>query len=190
MSLRIINAYNAFITPSPAKSWDKYAHAAANVLVGNNPHSPAIEVFNGYLELLSDKPTLVAITGNASASIGNNQVEIWRSIPLPPGHVLRVEGYAYVVVRGFEVNVDGVKVAVKKGNTINCFSLNGDFKHKEIMALKVPPTLRFVDGNWKEMLEKLARHIHLAREAALRGASLVKVRVGAKEYEMWVEEIE
>lgn len=190
MAIKVIEAYNAFISPSPAKSKHRYAHASANIICVNNPFSPAIEVDGGRLVFEATQKVLFAVTGNARVRIGGKEVEAWRTYTLEPGTRVAVEGYSYVVFHGVNLGCeDGAKRTIKPGDMIYCKTVNGEFGGKKLLALKVPLTMRSVNGNWREMLRKLQRHVELAKNAAERGAELVKVRVGSAEYEMWVQEL-
>lgn len=190
MAIKIIESYNTFISPSPTKSKHKYAHASVNIISVNNPFSPVIEVNGGKLSFETTHRVLFAVTGNARVKIGEKEVEAWRTYTLEPGTKVTIEGYSYVAFHGVSLNCDSeTKTPIKPGDIIRCKTVNGEFNGKKLLALKVPLTMRNVNGNWKEMLRKLQRHVELAKNAAERGAELVKVRVGSVEFEMWVQEL-
>ncbi|MCB1955739.1 MAG: urea amidolyase, partial [Rhodocyclaceae bacterium] len=93
---------------------DPEALAVANRLVGNPPHAPAIECFEGGLMLTAeDGGVRLAVAGSARMRIdgasGSRSVDSWRSFDLEPGDCLRLQACegrqrcALVAVHGLQV---------------------------------------------------------------------------------------
>ncbi len=189
MTVRILAVENAYISPSPTHSASKYMHAAANIISANNPFSPAIELRDGEIVLEAVSKVLFAVTGNAEVEINGRKAEPWRSYTLAPGSRVLVRGNSYVTLHGLQARGVASKLPLSPGLTLACSTVNGEFTAKKLLAFKVPVTMRFDAGDWREMIRRLQRHVALAREAVEKGAELVRVRVGGREFELWVQEL-
>ena len=189
MTVRILAVKNAYISPSPTQSASKYMHAAANIISANNPFSPAIELREGRIVLEAVAKVLFAVTGNAHVEINGKKAEPWRSYTLTPGSRVTVEGNSYISLHGLQAYGVSTKLPLSPGFTLSCTTVNGEFTAKKLLAFKVPVTMRLDTGNWREMIRRLQRHVALAREAVEKGAELVRVRVGGREFELWVQEL-
>ncbi len=189
MVVRIISVSNVYVSPSPSNSAKKYMHAAANIIAANNPLSPAIESIKGILVFEAASKVLFSITGDAALTINGKEAEPWRSYTLMPGSRVEAKGSFYASFHGLNVETGGSRVPLSPGMILNCNTVNGDFGAKKLLALKVPVTMRFEAPDWRDMVRRLQKHVALAREAVEKGAELVRVRVGGREFELWVQEL-
>lgn len=189
MTVRILTARNAYLSPSPTHSARKYMHAAATIISANNPFSPAIELVNGHIAFEAVTKAFFAVTGDARVEINGRKAEPWRSYTLLPGTRVVVDGNSYVSFHGLKAEGVSGKVPLAPGFILSCATVNGEFTAKRLLAFKVPVTMRIPRGDWLDMIRRLQRHVALAREAVERGAELVKVRVGSREFEIWVQEL-
>jgi antagonist of KipI len=85
---------------------DPFAHAAANLLVGNAEGAAALEIGLGGMALRSDEDCLVAVTGpGIQLSRDGQPLPAWSALYLPRGALLEVERnrpgvWAYLAVAG------------------------------------------------------------------------------------------
>src|SRR5690606_29819764 len=93
-----------------AGALDPYSHAVANLLVGNAPGTPALEITLAGPRLRFEHPALIALCGaDIDAEAGGSALPGWRPLLLPAGAELalgrcRRGARAYLAVAGgFEV---------------------------------------------------------------------------------------
>lgn len=88
---------------------DQYSAAVANLLVGNAEGDPLIEVTGSDLELATERPALVAVTGApATITVGGRAAQAWTPVEVPAGEPVAVRGpgrgqaglRSYVAVNG------------------------------------------------------------------------------------------
>ena len=91
---------------TPGGAMDRFAHSAANLLVGNNPGAATIECTVVGPDLLTEHPCVVAITGgDLDPRVDGAQVQMWSAIPLAAGDALTFGGRrsgarAYIAIAG------------------------------------------------------------------------------------------
>ena len=90
----------------PGGAMDRFAHSAANLLVGNDRGWATLECTLVGPHLAAERPCIVAITGGDLAPrVNGAQVQMWSAISLHPGDVLtfggrRAGARAYLAVAG------------------------------------------------------------------------------------------
>src|SRR2546422_9778967 len=68
---------------TPGGAMDRFAHSAANLLVGNNPGAATLECTVLGPDLVAAHPCVVAITGgDLDPRVDGTQVQMWSAIPL------------------------------------------------------------------------------------------------------------
>lgn len=73
----------------PAGPMDSLAFRLGNLLVGNSPGAPGIEIMAGNFEVRFNEPRLIAITGaNMSPQLNGSPVPMWQTIEVKEGDVL------------------------------------------------------------------------------------------------------
>jgi antagonist of KipI len=91
---------------SPGGAMDRFAHSAANLLVGNDPHDAALECTVRGPTLVARDSCLVAVTGaDLDPRVNGAPAPAWTGIRLEPGDRLSFEGRrqgarAYVAFAG------------------------------------------------------------------------------------------
>ncbi len=187
MAFVVQRAYRALLSPHPLASRDKFAHAVSNVLSLNSLTSPAFELRGGELEISLGEKALLAVTGDAEVIADGRRVEPWTAFNASENVKIRTNAVAYVSVRGLKATTKR-KLPLKSGVSFSFNGLNG-IDDRDLRALRVPPTLRAVNGDWLESVARVQRHIGMVLEAIKKGAEQVKVRVGGREFEVWVLEL-
>ena len=90
----------------PGGAMDRFAHRAANALVGNDQHDATLECTITGPSLVVEQPCLIAITGaDLDARINGEPAPAWTGMPLTRGDRLTFGGRrsgarAYIAVRG------------------------------------------------------------------------------------------
>ena len=90
----------------PGGAMDRFAHSAANLLVGNDRGWATLECTLVGPHLAAERPCIVAITGgDLEPRVNGAQVQMWSAISLRPGDVLTFGGRrggarAYLAVAG------------------------------------------------------------------------------------------
>ena len=171
---------------------DPLAYALSNALVDNPIDGAALEL-DGYLEVRTGSPTLMAVTGDARVEVEGKALPTWRAIPLPARSRVRVEAIgsvAYVSFKGLRADCSELKA----GTVLRTHELDG--RCDDLIARYVPSSLiseylrvRTNGGSWSELLTRVLRHLELASEMARRGAKLIRVKIGKEVYDVWVEEL-
>ena len=171
-----------------ASDGDVFSRAISNALVGNSLETPVFRV-GVYVELWSSVQCLAAVAGHAKVEVNGVKCGTWRALPIPAGGEVRVladEGEAYLAFSG----LSGQLGPVEPGERFYVKPVE-DFG-ADLSARYVPPTLlnEYFNGGARDvLLEKILRHLRLACEMAKRGAKLVRVKVGGKIFDVWVEEV-
>ncbi|HEV2036475.1 MAG TPA: biotin-dependent carboxyltransferase family protein [Candidatus Dormibacteraeota bacterium] len=104
------NAINAGVPPGGAM--DRFAHSAANLLVGNNAGAATLECTLSGPHLTAERPCLIAITGaDLDPHINGKPASMWTGVFVGTGDRLtfgrrRAGARAYVAVAG---GIDGVR---------------------------------------------------------------------------------
>jgi len=171
-----------------ASDGDRFLGAVSNALVGNSIETPVFRV-EAYVELQSFVQCLAAVAGRAKVEINGVECGAWRALPVPAGGEVRVLARDEAVYLAFS-GLSGRMGLVRPGerfyvNPVDDFGV-------ELAARYVPPSLLneyFSGGAQDALLERILRHIRLACEMARRGAKLVRVKVGGKVFDVWVEEV-
>lgn len=89
-----------------AGAMDKLAASSANVLLGNSPQSPVIEITMGEFEFLATTNLLIACCGaGVIMSINGQSQPLWKSLFVPAGTLVTLHydatgSYAYLAVAG------------------------------------------------------------------------------------------
>ncbi|QOJ78453.1 hypothetical protein IG193_06770 [Infirmifilum lucidum] len=187
MAFVVQRAYRALLSPHPLASRDKFAHAVSNVLSLNSLTSPAFELRGGELELALREKALLAVTGDVEIVADGRKVEPWAAFNASESVKVKANATAYVSVRGLKATTKR-RLPLKSGITFSFDGLDG-LNERSLRALRVPHTLRVVNGDWLESVARVQRHIGMVLEAIKKGAEQVKVRVGGREFEVWVLEL-
>lgn len=72
---------------------DVFSMRAANILVGNPPGAPLIEVTDSAFEFRAETPTTIAVTGARSRVLLDSDVQVpqWESVAVPGGVIVSIE---------------------------------------------------------------------------------------------------
>ncbi len=184
---------------------DPFAYSASNLLVGNAPFSASIEI-RGEARLRFSEEALISLTGSCEAVLCGVKAPQWVAIPVAEDVELEIRAngnVAYVGITGLDASFvgsrplrEGVRLALRR-----CYE---ELSRRRLNALRVPSGIlreyqehlsSFKQGTAAlkqsalNLIAKLERHLRLACEAAERGAKLIRVSVGGRTYELWVEEI-
>jgi hypothetical protein len=182
--LTVIDAVETYLV----SDGDGFLRVVSNALVGNSLEAPVFRV-EDRVELQSSVPCLAAVAGHARVEVNGVKCSAWRALPVPAGGRVKVVahgGAAYLAFSG----LSGRLGRVRPGERFHVKQADGF--GAELAARCVPLSLLneyFNGGAQDALLEKVLRHLKLACEMAKRGAKLVKVRIGGKIYEVWVEEV-
>ncbi len=77
----------------PGGAMDRFALAAANLLVGNQPYAPALEITAGGAHLRFSASLLIALAGaDMQAQLDDAPLAPWYSVVAPAGSALRLRG--------------------------------------------------------------------------------------------------
>ncbi|MUV36755.1 Allophanate hydrolase [Lentibacillus sp. JNUCC-1] len=72
---------------------DPYAHRMANILVSNHQNEATLEITLMGLQLEVLNPGVIAFTGgDLTPTINNERIEMWRSITVKKGDMIRLKG--------------------------------------------------------------------------------------------------
>lgn len=190
MMVVLHSASNAFLTPNPILSADKYLHSAANLLCLNRIMSPAIELRDGELSIETDTPLLAAVTGDAEVSTDGHRASAWMAVHFTRSLDVRARGTAYVALKGLQSEA-GSRIPLFSGFSLSLDAAELNGVHPRILAaLKIPPSLRGDDGDWLQAASRLQKYLIFLSDIVQRGAELVRVKLGGVEYEAWVLELQ
>lgn len=198
--LEVISADEAYVLNSSTNTPSLIR--ICNLLVENDFINPVILV-KRFLKIKSKGKLLVSISGNGKVLLNNKDAPLWRALILPPSYTLTLlpEKELYLGIKGLSCPAHNEPIhKLKEGDILPCAELNGNVSLEKVVISKVPESLLreylTLNGNKVEdkniernIVEKIVRHVKLAKEAIMRGAKLVKVKVNGVIYEAVIEEI-
>lgn len=84
---------------------DNFAFETANLLLGNEKNTPALEISIGKIVIWFETEMLITVTGFAIAKLNGNKVPSWRPILIAEGDILEIQAhplgnFAYLSVQG------------------------------------------------------------------------------------------
>ncbi|HDI31528.1 MAG TPA: hypothetical protein ENF80_01800 [Thermofilum sp.] len=195
--LEVISANEAYILSNNTSPLSKIC----NLLVENDFLNPVILV-KKYLKIRSKGKLLVSISGEGKVVLNEKEVPLWRALVLPPSYTLTLypTKELYLGIKGLSCSTqDKFLYRLRNGEVLSCTELNGNISLEKVVISKVPESLlreyltlngeKEREDKGRKIVEKIIRHVKLAKEAIVRGAKLVRVKVNGVTYEALIEEI-
>jgi len=195
--LEVISANEAYILSNNTSPLSKIC----NLLVENDFLNPVILV-KKYLKIRSKGKLLVSISGEGKVILNEKEVPLWRALVLPPSYTLTLypTKELYLGIKGLSCSTqDKFLYRLRNGEVLSCTELNGNISLEKVVISKVPESLlreyltlngeKEREDKGRKIVEKIIRHVKLAKEAIVRGAKLVRVKVNGVTYEALIEEI-
>ncbi|GEM_PF-5989246 len=195
--LEVISANEAYILSNNTSPLSKIC----NLLVENDFLNPVILV-KKYLKIRSKGKLLVSISGEGKVILNEKEVPLWRALVLPPSYTLTLypTKELYLGIKGLSYSTqDKFLYRLRNGEVLSCTELNGNISLEKVVISKVPESLlreyltlngeKEREDKGRKIVEKIIRHVKLAKEAIVRGAKLVRVKVNGVTYEALIEEI-
>lgn len=164
----------------PSGAMDQYSYTVANLLVGNSPHSAALEITYLGPELFFEKDMRISLTGgNLPPKINGEAVPMWETLAVKAGDVLSFDfvksgARVYLAVEG---GID-VPVIMNSRSTYTLIGIGG-YQGRPLAAGDVLQT-----GNMKEKDVPVGSKISAADIPSFGKTHEIRVVVGLCSYRL------
>jgi biotin-dependent carboxylase-like uncharacterized protein len=119
---------------SASGAFDNMGLGLANLLVGNGPGEPGLEITGGFLEAQFDEDTVIAVTGtDMKPTLNGAPIAMWESLAVKAGDVIKFGHIGDFGFRCYLATAGGIDVPAYLGSKSTCiFGGYGGFEGRKL----------------------------------------------------------